>query len=59
MGLLWLWRRLAAAAPFPPLAWKLPHATGTALKRKERKTKRKKERKEGRKIKCARYIITP
>ena len=28
--LLWLWRRLAAAAPIKPLAWEPPHATGVA-----------------------------
>ena len=32
-GLLQLWRRLAAAAPTGPLAWKLPYASGAALKR--------------------------
>ena len=42
--LLWLWRRLAAAAPIQPLAWELPYATGAALN----KQKRKKGRKEGR-----------
>ena len=25
---LWLWCRLAAAAPVQPLAWELPHAAG-------------------------------
>ena len=34
--LLWLWRRLAAAAPTPPLAWELQCAAGMALKRKEK-----------------------
>ena len=29
---LWLWRRLAAAAPVGPLAWELPDAAGAALK---------------------------
>ena len=29
--LLWLWHRLAAAAPIPPLAWELPYAVGAAL----------------------------
>uniref|UniRef100_A0A8D1TVI9 SRCR domain-containing protein n=1 Tax=Sus scrofa TaxID=9823 RepID=A0A8D1TVI9_PIG len=33
---LWLWCRLAAAAPIRPLAWKLPHATGAALKKKKK-----------------------
>ena len=29
---LWLWHRLAAAAPIPPLAWEFPYASGSALK---------------------------
>ena len=37
--LLWLWCRLAAAAPIRPLAWKLPFAEGVALKKaKQKKT---------------------
>ena len=40
--LLWLWRRLAAAAPIGPLAWEPPCATGVALKDKEIIIKRKK-----------------
>ena len=36
---LWLWRRPAAVAPILPLTWKLPHAMGVALKKKERKKK--------------------
>ena len=39
LGLLWLWCRLAAAAPTGPLAWELPHATGVALKNKQTKFK--------------------
>ena len=31
-ALLWLWCRLAAAAPIQPLAWEPPHAVGVALK---------------------------
>ena len=31
--LLWLWPRLAAAAPIHPLAWELPYAADAALKR--------------------------
>ena len=31
--LLWLWRRLAAVALIPPLAWEPPYAAGAALKR--------------------------
>ena len=34
--LLWLWCRLAAAAPIRPLAWELPYAVGVALKRKNK-----------------------
>ena len=37
--LLWLWRRLAAAAPIGPLDWELPYATGVAPKRKRKKKK--------------------
>ena len=37
---LWLWRRPVATAPIQPLAWKLPHAAGVALK-KTKKGKRK------------------
>ena len=32
-----LWRKLAAVAPIPPVAWGLPHATLVALKRKKKK----------------------
>ena len=39
LALLWLWCRLAAAAPIRPLTWKPPYATGVAIKSKrERKT---------------------
>ena len=49
--MLWLWCRLAAAAPIQPLAWEPPHAVGAALKRQEREREGKggKEGKEGRK----------
>ena len=40
-ALLWLWRRLAAAAPIRPLAWELPYAVGAALKKKKKKKKKK------------------
>ena len=43
--MLWLWCRLAAAAPIRPLAWERPYAAGAALKSKEKK-KRERERKE-------------
>ena len=36
-----LWYRLAVAAPIQPLAWDLPYAMGTALKRKKKKKKKK------------------
>ena len=32
-ALLWLWNRPAARALIQPLAWELPYAMGTALKR--------------------------
>ena len=32
---LWLWWKLAAAAPIRPLAWDPPYAVGVALKRKK------------------------
>ena len=35
LALLWLWRRLAAAAMIQPLARELPYATGVAVKRKQ------------------------
>ena len=41
LTLLWLWRRLAAVALIPPLAWELPYATGAALRRKKPKPKPK------------------
>ena len=36
---LWLWGRLAAAAPIQPLAWELPYASGVALKKNSKKVK--------------------
>ena len=39
-ALLWLWRRLATAALIQSLAWELPCATGTALKRKRKRKKK-------------------
>ena len=39
--LLWLWCRPADAAPIWPLAWELPHALGTALKRQKKNKKNK------------------
>ena len=40
-AMLWLWCRLAAAAPIRPLAWEFPYATGVALKGKKIKNKNK------------------
>ena len=37
---LWLWCRRAAAAPVQPLAWELPYASGTALKKQKQKKKK-------------------
>ena len=46
--LLWLWGRLAAAAPIQPLGWKLPYTTGAALKNKTKQTnKQTKKNKKG------------
>ena len=41
--LLWLWRRPAATALIPPLAWEPPHAAGAAQEKakKQNKTKQK------------------
>ena len=38
--LLWVWYRLAAAAPIRALAWKLPYAVGAALKKKKDQKKK-------------------
>ena len=38
--LLWLWRRLVAAALIQPLAWEPPYAMGAALKRPKKKKKK-------------------
>ena len=40
--LLWLWRKLAAAALIRPLAWEPPYATGVALGKTKKKEKEKK-----------------
>ena len=32
-ALLWLWLWLVATAPIGPLAWEVPYASGSALKR--------------------------
>ena len=36
-ALLWLWCRLAAAAPIRPPAWEPPYAVGAALRGKKKK----------------------
>ena len=41
--LLWLGRRLAAAALIRPLAWEPPYATGATLKKTKKQLLRKKE----------------
>ena len=43
--LLWLWCSPAAVAPIRPLAWKIPYATGAALKQTNKQTKRQKKKK--------------
>ena len=35
--LLWLWCKLAGVAPIRPLAWEIPYAVGTALKKRKKK----------------------
>ena len=40
--LLWQWCRLVAAAPFRPLAWEPPYATGVAIKSKKKNPKKHK-----------------
>ena len=32
LALLWLWCRLAGAAPIQPIAWEFPYAAGIAIK---------------------------
>ena len=45
--LLWLWHRMAAAAPIPPLAWELPYAKDTTKKKKKKKKAEWEKRKQG------------
>ena len=45
-ALLWLWRRLGATAPIPPLAWEPPFAAGAALKRQKQTNKTNKQKNE-------------
>ena len=50
LALLWLWCRLAAAAPIRPLAWELPYAAPSAIKRKKKGKAKRKEKKEKKEI---------
>ena len=47
LALLWLWYRLAAAAPIRPVAWELPYAMAATLKRKRKKETPNSEHLEG------------
>jgi len=40
LALLWLWCRLAAAAPIQPRAWELPCSAGAGLKREKKKERK-------------------
>ena len=40
LALLWLWRRSAATALIRPLAWKPPYASGVALEKDKKQTKK-------------------
>ena len=42
VAVLWLWCWPATTAPFRPLAWEPPYATGAALKKKRPKKKKQK-----------------
>ena len=48
LALLWLWCRLAAAAPIGPLAWEIPYATGAGVKKKKKKEEENDQVQEGR-----------
>ena len=41
LAFLWLWCRLAAAAPIGPLTWEPPYAMDVTLKRQKKKKKKK------------------
>ena len=59
LALLWLWRRLAAAAPIGPLAWEFPYASGAALKRQKNKREKERKRKEkSRAIKPTEFLLS-
>ena len=42
---LWLWQRLVAIALIQPLAWEPPYAVSAALKKDEKRLKRKEKKK--------------
>ena len=44
LALLFLWHKLAAAAPIEPLAWALPYAMGSVLKRQQQQQGRLEDR---------------
>ena len=46
---MWLWRRLAAAAPIRHLAWGPPYAASAALEKARKDQKKKKKEKERKK----------
>ena len=43
LALLWLWCRLAAAAPIRTLAWEPPYVMGAALIRQKKKKRERKD----------------
>ena len=56
LALLWLWQRVAAAAQIRPLAWELPYAVGSILKKKKKTNKKNTHthtKKPKTKIKCS------
>ena len=53
----WPWGRPAAAGPIGPLAWKLPYATGVAIKRKKKKRKRNSRKLQKEKLEFGIYIV--
>ena len=54
-ALLWLWRRLVAAAPIRPLAWEPPYAAGAAQEIATTTTKKKNTERVGEKTVTAMY----
>ena len=41
LALLWLWCRPSATVPIRPLAWEIPYAMGAALKKRQKREKKK------------------